>query len=228
MRIEFCTLLLLFPLALSLKTDFQVSQPQTQVVGHNGSVTIACELRNGQANWTMDTKLKRKSNDSVVCQASTRKSRDCIWRQEVWNRTLFTLFNVQPGDEELYVCELARTSSRPILTRKGNGTLLIPDTTVTPVSLKPRKSQCSDASPFNWILIGLVVFFCISNLIATSAYIKLRILHGKQIEDPPVYVPMQGRAGPQRISDYMNFQKVHPEGRISDKVFIYNPYYSPD
>ncbi|KAJ8352751.1 hypothetical protein SKAU_G00242270 [Synaphobranchus kaupii] len=205
-------MILVLPLVFSLVDAFQVTQPEKRAVNHDGSVTIACRLWNADPDWTMEAKLKFP-NKSVACNGVPGVLQDCFWRTDGRNCVLFTFFNPEPRDDELYVCEFCRTSPVPARSVRGKGTQLISETT-----LRCSETQCPDPSALNWLLIGLVIFFSCTSLTATVAYLHLRKLKSKELSGSLTYMPMQRKTGdPESNSEYMKMGRVRSGARSSER-----------
>ncbi|KAI1885022.1 hypothetical protein AGOR_G00215900 [Albula goreensis] len=210
---------LLLPLGFSLVNAFQVIQPERRVVNRDGSVTIKCEHKDAGKNWKMTAKLLISKNTANTSDCP----HNCHQRKE-GNCTLFTLFNLQPKDKGPYVCEFWRTYPLPVQKQQGKGTLLISEPSEPPAQRPRPEAQGPDPSVLDWVLIGLMLFFCFISLIMTLAYLQLRaqMLQSKE-QGSLTYEPMQfKRPDPETTSEYMKMQRVQSGGRPRERDVNFN------
>ncbi|KAJ8394494.1 hypothetical protein AAFF_G00045040 [Aldrovandia affinis] len=229
-------LLLVVLLPVNLSHGLSVVQPESRLVNADGSVTIACELR----NWTgvfseMQVALKWKHNNTATCEVLVKTegisnyNPDCVLRRNPPNHFLFTLFHLymKRGDAELYMCDFTMMIPPPVQTFQGNGTkLLFPEAEPAPVTSAPTVMQCPEPGLLNWmnlILMGLAVFLLLSCLMVTCAYIRLRGKRSKD-DDSLTYVPMQRRGDPESNTTYMDMRKMQLGGRTSGRDMNYNSH----
>ncbi|KAG9349020.1 hypothetical protein JZ751_029338 [Albula glossodonta] len=215
---------LLLPLGFSLVSAFQVIQPERRVVNRDGSVTITCEYKDAGKDWRMIAKLLISKNT-----VNTDCPHNCHRREE-GNCTLFTLFNLQPKDKGPYFCEFWRTFPLPVQKQQGKGTLLISEPSEPPSQRPQPEAQGPDPSVLDWVLIGLILFFCFISLIVSLAYMQLRaqMLQSKE-QGSLTYEPMQfKRPDPETTSEYMKMQRVQSGDRPWERDVNFNPYHAPD
>ncbi|KAF5895291.1 uncharacterized protein DAT39_014992, partial [Clarias magur] len=139
-------------------------------------------------------------NDKDVCHTD-KNNAICKERKE-GNQFNFTLKITAEYTRLVYQCEVYRIQPIPILMRRGEKAEMLTGCSVPrliPVSPPTTTENCTEDVPechqpdlFNLLtlaLLGIVFLLCLYSLIATVAYIRLRIKISDELTI--TYVPMQ-------------------------------------
>ncbi|XP_061082576.1 uncharacterized protein LOC133116710 isoform X2 [Conger conger] len=241
----------LLAVRLSHESDtVSVLQPKTRDVNPDGSATIDCQLQGAQESWKMQVSLSGKNNrknnrkDCLVfnkagsIQSSQYDTNQCVWRNSSFNHFQFTLFHLEPGTEDEYVCEFYRTYPVPIQNFLGKGTKLVSGPTPAPMSGTPvpvcpsayTVPQCPELGPLNWGLVGLAGSLLLCCFMVTCAYIQLRVKQEKDMDASLTYVAMQPpqshmehmNGDAESNTTYMDMRKMQLQGRTSRRDMNYN------
>ncbi|KAK6315496.1 uncharacterized protein si:ch211-67e16.3 [Coregonus clupeaformis] len=205
---------------------FQVTQPVTQTVNPDGTVSITCNHTDPKEDFVIDARLNRLKNSdvSMVCQVNNTQVADCTSMKVTWNQYKFTLHNLKAEDiSDLFQCEFSISSPipmKPIRTVRGKTfTKLLPGLAgdaAVPVcpSPAPESPEAELIVQLKWIVIGLSTFLCLYSFTITFFYIRLRVMRSEELYDSLTYVPMQpNQPQPTRgrgniNSTYMDMRKV--------------------